>query len=108
MTYFKSDKLLVKAIRTDCRDRNKHEDVVIIIETFMPGWCNDVCIAITNGGVTGHESAFVKDLFSMNKLYNLNGWHACAGTENQWDTLFIPAESMQQIHEWLKELGHVT
>ena len=99
--------LTVKAKRTNCLHKADCADVEIKIEAYTPSWRNEVCIKISKGGVTGYESAFVSGLFKAKHDCRERGWCACAGTERQWDTLFVPAESMQEIYNWLKELNHV-
>ena len=48
-------------------------------------------------GVTGYESFYIDDYAQVNMPKF--GWMACAGTQNKYDKLFIPAEEMKKALE---------
>ena len=91
----------VNAIRTNCRTGVNKTVSVRIMKSFYAGSLNEWQITITKGAVTGYESMTVKNVYI--RTSKNTGWYACAGTKNRWDTLFLPATSMQKIVEWLKE-----
>lgn len=59
------------------------------------------------GGPTGYESFYIDDYAEENMP--MFGWLACAGTQNRWDNLFIPAEEMKKAFDKLKRSnnGHI-
>jgi len=48
-------------------------------------------------GVTGYESFYIDD-YAQENMPKF-GWMACAGTQNKYDKLFIPAEEMKKALE---------
>ena len=90
--------IVVHAQRIDC-----HTQEITIVDLMIKEEYNEALddnfISIVDGGVTGFEcmpSSAVKECIKI-------GWSACAGTKRQWDTLFVPPESMQLIADWLDE-----
>jgi len=96
--------ITVKAIRTDYHDNSKKRaEIEITLEVFISVHDHKPWVRIGKGAVTGFESLAAVNVQSRNRI----GWSACAGTYAICDSLYVPAESMQQIYDWLKELKHV-
>lgn len=57
-------------------------------------------IYVSEGGVTGYESM---EESHVQARTDVGGWCANMGTKNTWDKLFLPAESMKTIQEWLEQ-----
>lgn len=87
--------IVVKATRTSCLT-GKSKVVEVKIDRVYHESLNSGWIRIVSGGVTGYESMREDNVKEMTE-----GWCACAGTKNRWDTLFIPAEEMLQIADWV-------
>jgi len=88
----------VQAERTNSHGGQTYMTEVLINKRFEKE-LNEEYIWIIKGGVTGYESMSVEHV--PERL--THGWSVCVGTKGRWDTLFLPAESMQKIAEWLKE-----
>jgi len=87
----------VKAERTHCTTKKGKKTVI------------DVVLALRGdavqlyGGPTGAESFVVHGSGNadLDRLKE-KGWWACAGTQDRWDSLFVPPESMKRAMEVLK------
>lgn len=51
-------------------------------------------------GVTGYESASVKNLLKRDEKFS--GWSACAGTPNSWDCLYVPQNELDRLTDFLR------
>ena len=89
----------VDAIRTNCVTDKQVAMKVLVNKKQAAILSDKQWIWIVKGGVTGYESMRVDSV----REFTFGGWSACAGTKGRWDTLFLPAASMQKINEWLKE-----
>lgn len=88
----------VSAKRTNCITGVSKNVDVTIAQRYLPS-LSSWWIEVVVGGVTGYESMQIDNL----KDRINGGWSACAGTKGRWDTLFLPAESMLRIYNWIKE-----
>lgn len=79
----------MKGIRTDCVT-GKVSEIEVSYEVA------DGVFTLL-GGPTGYESFRIDDAKTFKMAEN--GWTACAGTKNQYDHLFIPAEEMRDALE---------
>ena len=94
-----SPMLKVLAVRTNCISGISKNIEVTIAQKYsssLDSWW----IEITSGAVTGYESMQIDHLSGQIRG---KGWAACMGTKDQWDTLFLPPESMQRIYDWSLE-----
>ncbi len=87
-------KVEVRATRRDAFT-NAESQVVATLEYVVNHPFHDFdfpVIRISDGGVTGYESFFLKE----ETIYDVTqyGWLACAGTKGRWDRLFISAPEM--------------
>jgi len=89
----------VDAIRTNCVTDKQVTMKVLVNKKESSTYPGEWWVWIIKGGVTGCESIRADDV----REFTFGGWSACAGTKGRWDTLFLPAKSMQKIAEWLKE-----
>ena len=85
--------------RTNCRTDKQVTMKVLVNKKESSTYPGEWWVWIIKGGVTGYESMRVDSV----REFTFGGWSACAGTKGRWDALFLPAESMQKIAEWLKE-----
>ena len=88
----------VNAHRTSCVEGGQTYNTSVLVKRRFSSPLNAWWIYVAEGGATGYESMRVEDVPNMKE-----GWGACAGTKNRWDKLFLPAESMQKIQNWLKQ-----
>lgn len=88
----------VRAERTSCVEGGQTYMTTIHIELDFHKELNSYWVHITKGGITGYESVEVSRVKEMT-----DGWSACNGTKDKWDALFLPAESMKEIQEWLEQ-----
>jgi hypothetical protein len=79
----------------ECRD----EEVDIIIGIDMVA--QEPVAGVIDGGVTGYENFYVKDLLTRDADKDMC-W--CAGTPGRWDSLRMNAIETRKLHEWLKQL----
>ena len=80
---------IIKGIRTHCHSGEEKEvelSYYLKAGSLFQFWFYVV------PGVTGYES-FEFTTESTSRIKN-EGWWACAGTKDSWDSLFIPAEEM--------------
>ena len=96
----------VQAIRTDCRTgRMSITSVKICLVRPMAGALKgDLWLEIVSGGVTGFES--IQYTKKHEERIRELGWWACAGTEDKYNSLFVPALEMIKVFDELncKEL----
>ena len=83
-----------KCVTIDC-------NIVLTTRTAQSG----TVLEVTEGGVTGHESFYLKDM--MAKPVNNKGLYWCAGTPCAWDSLWVSKLEMDAVLGWLKEHGVV-
>jgi hypothetical protein len=89
-------KVTVKGIRTSCLN-GKKENVLVHLEKYYSKSLESWWIKIVEGNVTGYESFEFKNLDRLCE----RGWMACMGTKGMWDKLFIPAEEMQKLKDYV-------
>jgi len=87
--------IIVKANRTSCLTGESKVVEVKINRTYHKS-LNSWWIQIVSGGITGYESIREDDVKKMT-----GGWSACVGTKGGWDSLFIPAEEVLRIADWV-------
>ena len=92
--------LVVQAEKTSCISNEQTRIVSVCVKIKYHEEPKSQWIYLAEGGVTGYESMPVD---GVSERLN-DGWCACAGTKGRWDTLFIPADSMQKIQNWLEEI----
>jgi len=102
------EQIVVQAIRGNC-STGKESSVEVTFEL------EGAVLSIVKGGVTGFESFYVDDrskaILKKMGLEHLpiaqghcsdvieHGWMACGGTKGRWDSLFVPATSIQEVAE---------
>lgn len=89
-----------KATRTHCYTGKITEVDIEIKRVWHDDNLNSSWIEIFKGGVTGYESIKITD--DIIERTTRTGWHACAGTEKRWDTLFITPREMKKIWQSIK------
>lgn len=112
----------IRAVLTSCVDgTEKHITIEFDYYKNMSKYAkpNEMVVNISAGfGVTGYESFLLTN--TDKKIFSV-GWHACAGTKGRWDTLYIPADQMQEmkdqidqfmmddkteiVHQWMRDLS---
>jgi|LGOV01.1.fsa_nt_gb hypothetical protein len=84
----------MKAIRTDCVTGERKEVICgYRIEQTDTG--EDVFYL--EDGPTGYESFSITSKYTNLDRIIKNGWYACAGTPNSWDTLYVPGAELKKI-----------
>lgn len=93
----KKDKyMIIKGFRTDCfTERTKTVELTIEFG-FGLADPDDCWIKITEGAVTGYESARMSDRF-ISAIRAGGDWHANLGTAKRWDKLVVPNSSLREI-----------
>jgi len=86
----------IKGIRTNCVTGAEKENE-LEYEIREVGWKPNSKAFFLHGGVTGYESFLLEDVDVQ--WMAEKGWRACAGTQNRWDSLYIPAEEMRRVFE---------
>lgn len=88
------DILFTEGIRADCYDPSSKRRVNLTIAREIR--YNEEAIYIRHGGVTDHESWFIRNIVSMKDRKDA-GFYACAGTKGRWDSLYLPDETVREM-----------
>ena len=89
--------MIVYGTRTNCTTGEK-KTVDLFVELRYSKSLDTWWLHIVRGGVTGYESIELSKIVECKE-----GWHACAGTKGQWDTLFISERWLNIICEEYKD-----
>lgn len=88
----------LKGIST-CFITRKEQEVVLQWGTrsYTEGYLAGETWLYLRGGPTGFESIQVSE--ETRDIVGEYGWHACAGTSERWDELYIPAGEMKRVFD---------
>ena len=94
----------VHGIRASCLTGDKRQtDLQYEVRLYTAGALAEEVWLRLRGGPTGFESIQITE--EIVEEVSQSGWHACAGTPDRWDELYLPPEQMRELlkewREWL-------